>query len=89
MMISYGVYESPRWQFFANCAGMDPELFFPERGMNPVEAKAVCGHCEVRADCLEYALAGKEEYGIWGGCTPRERKRELRERRKRKRLLMA
>jgi WhiB family redox-sensing transcriptional regulator len=28
----------------------------------------------VREDCLEYALAGKEKYGVWGGMSERQRR---------------
>ena len=45
------------WQAFANCLGVDPDLFFPERGASTKEAKQVCQGCVVREDCLEYALA--------------------------------
>ena len=37
-----------RWQERANCLGVDPDLFFPERGASTKEAKAVCGGCEVQ-----------------------------------------
>ena len=56
-----------RWQERANCLGVDPDLFFPERGASTREAKSVCGSCEVRLDCLEYALVNGEKFGIWGG----------------------
>ena len=48
---------SGRWQERANCLGVDPDLFFPERGASTREAKGVCKGCEVRLECLEYALA--------------------------------
>ena len=32
-----------RWHERANCLGVDPDLFFPERGASTREAKAVCG----------------------------------------------
>lgn len=68
------------WQTRANCAGVDPELFFPQRGMSTREAKAVCAGCVVRDDCLEYALANGEKFGIWGGLSERERRRVRRHR---------
>jgi WhiB family redox-sensing transcriptional regulator len=40
-----------------NCLGLDPELFFPERGESVTEAKAVCAGCVVRTECLDFALA--------------------------------
>ncbi|GIR36722.1 MAG: hypothetical protein CM15mP49_21070 [Actinomycetota bacterium] len=36
------------WQDFANCLGVDPDLFFPERGASTREAKEVCRGCVVR-----------------------------------------
>lgn len=68
------------WQAFANCLGVDPDLFFPERGASTKEAKQVCQGCVVREDCLEYALANGEKFGIWGGLSERERRRIRRQR---------
>ena len=55
------------WQGAARCAEVDPEIFFPERGGSSKAARAVCAVCDVRAECLEYALNNKEQFGIWGG----------------------
>jgi WhiB family transcriptional regulator, redox-sensing transcriptional regulator len=68
------------WQSRANCMGVDPDLFFPERGASTREAKEVCRGCVVREDCLEYALANGEKFGIWGGLSERERRRLRRQR---------
>ena len=68
------------WQDYANCLGVDPDLFFPERGASTREAKEVCRGCVVREDCLEYALANGEKFGIWGGMSERERRRIRRQR---------
>ncbi len=68
------------WQDFANCLGVDPDLFFPERGASTREAKEVCKGCVVREDCLEYALSNGEKFGIWGGLSERERRRIRRQR---------
>jgi WhiB family transcriptional regulator, redox-sensing transcriptional regulator len=68
------------WQERANCLGVDPDLFFPERGASTREAKEVCRGCVVRVDCLEYALANAEKFGIWGGMSERERRRIRRAR---------
>ena len=68
------------WQDEANCLGVDPELFFPERGASTREAKEVCRGCVVREDCLEYALSNGEKFGIWGGLSERERRRLRRQR---------
>ena len=63
------------WRQDALCAETDPEAFFPEKGGSTREAKRVCSGCEVRAECLEYALAKDERFGIWGGLSERERRR--------------
>ncbi len=63
------------WQERALCAQTDPEAFFPEKGGSTREAKKICGGCEVRPECLEYALAHDERFGIWGGLSERERRR--------------
>jgi WhiB family redox-sensing transcriptional regulator len=68
------------WQQRALCAQTDPEAFFPEKGGSTREAKKVCGSCEVRSECLDYALANDERFGIWGGFSERERRR-LKQRR--------
>jgi WhiB family transcriptional regulator, redox-sensing transcriptional regulator len=72
--------DANRWQERANCLGVDPDLFFPERGASTKEAKGVCNSCEVRLDCLEYALRHGETFGIWGGMSERERRRLRRQR---------
>lgn len=72
--------EENSWQDMANCLGVDPDLFFPERGASTREAKEVCKGCVVRDDCLEYALANGEKFGIWGGMSERERRRIRRQR---------
>lgn len=63
------------WRLDALCAETDPEAFFPEKGGSTREAKRVCGGCDVRAECLEFALANDERFGIWGGLSERERRR--------------
>ena len=68
------------WQEYSNCLGVDPDLFFPERGASTREAKEVCRGCIVRNDCLEFALANGEKFGIWGGMSERERRRIRRQR---------
>ncbi len=72
--------EDRSWQDYANCLGVDPDLFFPERGASTREAKEVCRGCVVRMQCLEYTLANGEKFGIWGGMSERERRRIRRQR---------
>lgn len=66
----------PDWFTRAACIGVDPDLFFPDRGGPVAEAKAVCRSCPVCRDCLEFALAEPaERFGVWGGTSERERRR--------------
>lgn len=68
------------WQTDALCAQTDPEAFFPEKGGSTRDAKRICTTCEVKAQCLEYALQNDERFGIWGGLSERERRRIRRTR---------
>ncbi|MBM3683144.1 MAG: WhiB family transcriptional regulator [Actinobacteria bacterium] len=72
--------EDLTWQRLANCLGVDPDLFFPERGASTREAKEVCRGCVVRESCLEFAITNGEKFGIWGGLSERERRRIRRAR---------
>ena len=67
--------EEMAWQERALCAQTDPEAFFPEKGGSTREAKRICVGCEVKQECLEYALMQDERFGIWGGLSERERRR--------------
>lgn len=64
-----------QWQERALCAQTDPEAFFPEKGGSTREAKRICQGCEVKPECLEFALHNDERFGIWGGLSERERRR--------------
>jgi len=73
---------SDNWKARAACRSMSPELFFPA-GTTGVAfeeitaAKEVCFSCDVRTDCLRFAVSSNQEFGVWGGTTEEER-RELR-----------
>jgi len=74
------------WQFRAACRGIDPELFFPKSSSREDKARTeqaldYCARCEVRDDCLDYALR-YEEFGTWGGKTEEDRGRILLERKR-------
>ena len=67
------------WRHRAECRTADPELFFPvgTTGVALVDieaAKAVCAACEVRAECLQFALSTNQESGVWGGTSEEERR---------------
>lgn len=69
------------WMKKAACRGIDPGLFYIERGDGseaPIGSNRmainVCKSCPVRLDCLLTAIANKEDFGIWGGVPPRDRR---------------
>ena len=70
------------WQRRAACRGPESVLFFapnlpearPEREAREARAKAICGECPVRHECLDFALRIREPHGIWGGLNETERR---------------
>jgi len=68
------------WHKGALCAQVDPEMFYPEVGSaySSITAKKICGSCDVRQQCLEFALERREQYGVWGGTSLNDRLRLLR-----------
>ncbi len=70
------------WRENALCAQAGPEFFFPAPGSSTREAKQLCGACEGRLACLEYALAHDERFGVWGGLSEKERVRLKRQQRR-------
>lgn len=76
-MISDEAHERASWQTKALCAQTDPEIFFPDKGGTTRDAKKVCAACEVKHECLQYALDRNEDTGVWGGTSQQER-RQLR-----------
>jgi WhiB family redox-sensing transcriptional regulator len=72
------------WAADARCATEDPEIFFPPNDDPARKARQICSMCPVRDECLAYALEAKEEFGIWGGLDPRERRALRRKLRRRK-----
>lgn len=66
---------APEWQERSSCSSTDPEAWFPDLGGSSRYAKRICKGCEVKDECLEYALAHDERFGIWGGLSERERRK--------------
>jgi WhiB family redox-sensing transcriptional regulator len=69
------------WRSSGACQGLDAEIFYPENEDNADFALSVCEHCAVRIACLNYALDTREQQGVWGGATARDRRKMLRQRR--------
>ena len=64
----------------AACAGVDPEVFLPERGESLEEPRSFCRRCPVQYECLDAALGlGQQAYGVWGGTSAGQR-RDARQR---------
>lgn len=67
------------WWSQGACRDANLELFFSDSTNLSSQAIAICNGCSVRHPCLEYALANKEDFGVWGGTTERKRRRLKRE----------
>ena len=75
------------WRSAGACLSADPDLFFPISATGPAvkqiaQAKAICAACQVRLECLEFALSHDLVHGIWGGTTPEDRQRHRRRERR-------
>ena len=71
------------WRDQARCRGVDPQVFHPSEEDDDAAdaAKAICALCPVADSCLEFAVSTRENDGVWGGLTARERRRLIRQRR--------
>lgn len=69
------------WMDQAECKGMDPDIFHPDRGESKAAAIAICNTCPVKEQCLEHAVVNHED-GVWGGTGYRERQRIRGQRRR-------
>ena len=49
------------------CHAAEPDLWFAENPADLERAKALCGDCPVRRQCLAAALDRAEPWGVWGG----------------------
>lgn len=71
----FPAFDPQPWAAGAVCGQTDPEAFFPEVGGSRGDAaKALCRGCDVRAECLEYALRHDLDFGVWGGLSEKERR---------------
>ena len=71
-----GLYDQEfEWMQTGACREEDPDLFFPERGGDFAAPKEVCARCDVKDECLTYAMDNHIQFGIWGGTSERERRK--------------
>ena len=73
------ILEERPWAVFAACRDADADMFFGTSREAERGALALCAICTVQDECLEYALATRERFGVWGGKTEKLRKHILRE----------
>lgn len=73
--------DRPTWQSLSNCRGKTDLFFATAAGRKATDhltraeraAKAICADCQVKDECLQFALNADERYGIWGGLNVIER----------------
>ncbi len=63
----------PAWHLRAACRGVGVDSFISDLGGSGREARDICARCEVRGECLDFALARPDLAGIWGGTSVKER----------------
>ncbi len=66
------------WVSKARCRSSDPDELFV-RGAAQRKAAAICRHCPVITECCADALDNREEFGVWGGMTERQRRLLLKQ----------
>ena len=76
--------QEAKWWDLGACRGLEAAIFYPDDDEQAEMAKQVCAECSVQETCLEYALSVREKAGVWGGASERDRRRILRQRRKKK-----
>jgi WhiB family transcriptional regulator, redox-sensing transcriptional regulator len=85
MSVQQFIESYPDWQQLAACKGQCAPVFFPPlhfegkqaRLSRERRAKAICAGCDVRAECLDFAMKTGEPHGVWGGLNEAERRTQL------------
>ena len=49
------------------CRQYDPDLWFADAPADLEVAKALCGGCPLKVECLTGAIERAEPWGVWGG----------------------
>lgn len=83
--ITRDVMADEGWQEEGACRGADVEIFFSVDEEDQQRALEFCARCDVRQDCLEFAIENREMYGIWGGMSESDRRSLIRDIRRRER----
>jgi len=70
----------PLWTYKAQCRtpeGENIDMFYPETtahgGNHLAPARKLCMECAVRYECLRFGI--DEQWGVWGGHSPSQRRR--------------
>ncbi len=66
------------WKALGECVDQETIVFFPKNIKGVRAAKAICNECVVKEDCLEFAIDNREDFGIWGGTSERERRKIIK-----------
>jgi WhiB family transcriptional regulator, redox-sensing transcriptional regulator len=74
---------STEWMEGAACKGFPRAVFFPGAAdVVPPSAKEKCDSCDVKAECLDFALRNPSLLGVWGGTSEEDRRKIRRQRRR-------
>ena len=65
--------EDTAWMLQGACVSQPTELFYADTEKATVAAVAICRGCPVLAQCRSWALAHREQHGVWGGLTREDR----------------
>jgi WhiB family redox-sensing transcriptional regulator len=73
---------STEWMEDAACKGVPRSVFFPLGVVEFFAAKEICLSCDVKDECLDFALRNPSLEGVWGGTSEEDRRRLRRQRRR-------
>ena len=69
--------EQPEWFAQAACARVGGDWWFPEEPEELRQAKRICRGCEVRLQCLRFAVENGGQRGVWGGLASHRQRRKV------------
>lgn len=77
-LLAIGETLEPDWAVDAACSEVGGDWWHPEKGDSNRPARSVCARCAVAVECLAFALVHREQFGIYGGLSAKERRPLLR-----------